>query len=66
MNMRIIVDRSLCDGNGLCVAAAPGYFALDDDDELKLLREAVETSDMPDVEQAIRLCPKAALGLFAP
>lgn len=63
MVKRIVVDRSLCDGNGLCVAEAPEYFALDDNDELRLLRESCDDEDVPQVQRAVGACPKAALRL---
>ena len=61
MAMRIIVDRSLCDGNGVCAGQAPEYFMLDASDELQLLKEEVDEADLAAVERAIASCPKAAL-----
>lgn len=61
MARRIIVDRSLCDGNGVCGAQAPAYFMLGVDDELQLLKEEVDDPDIAAVERAIASCPKAAL-----
>jgi ferredoxin len=58
---RILVDRSLCDGNGVCAGQAPGYFMLDANDELQLLKEEVDEADLSAVERAIASCPKAAL-----
>jgi ferredoxin len=64
MAMRIILDRSLCDGNGSCMAEAPLHFMLDENDELRLLNESVETGDLAAVQRAIQGCPKAALQLL--
>ena len=61
--MRIVVDLLKCESNGLCVAQAPNFFALTDDDELLLLAEVVQAADVPAVEAAVRLCPKQALSL---
>ena len=61
MVRRIVVDRALCDGNGLCAAQAPRYFMLDGDDELHLLQDVCDEADLPDVQRAVQMCPKAAL-----
>jgi ferredoxin len=58
---RIIADRSLCDGNGVCAGQAPEYFMLGEHDELRLLKEEVDEADLAAVERAIASCPKAAL-----
>lgn len=61
MNL-LAVDWDLCESNGSCVAAAPRFFDIDDDDRLQL-PEGLEVSDvdLPDVQLAIQLCPKRAL-----
>ena len=63
MAMRIVVDRGLCDGNGLCAREAPRHFVLDEKDELHLVQEEVAAGALEAVERAIRSCPKAALRL---
>ena len=60
---RIVVDRTLCDGNGNCAAAAPELFRLEQDDTLKVLRDMVDESQRAKAEAAVRVCPKAALKL---
>ena len=65
MAMRIIVDRSLCDGNGSCMAEAPLHFMLDENDDLRLLNENVATDELAVVQRAIQSCPKAALQLLS-
>jgi ferredoxin len=37
--MRIVVDRGLCEGHGMCEAMAHEFFELDDDDVLHVLDE---------------------------
>ena len=59
--MKVVVNWSLCDGNGNCAAAAPEIFALDDDDELQLLREEVSPDLRDKALAAVRSCPKNAL-----
>ena len=60
--MRIVVDRDLCEANGVCVRLAPAVFALDDDDVLHLLvLEASDPSQRTAIDAAIAGCPKGAL-----
>lgn len=61
--MRIVVNRLLCDGNGLCVREAPELLALDDADTLHVLKEHVEERDREKAERAVKVCPKAALSI---
>jgi len=61
--MKIIVDFDLCEANALCVGAAPQVFHLDDDDNLKVLIEAPGEERRAEVEEAVRLCPRAAITL---
>ena len=61
--MKVIVDWTLCDGNGVCADEAPGVFELDDDDALRLLKDTVEGEDAARAQNAVRLCPKGALSL---
>ena len=59
--MRILVDRELCEANALCMASAPEIFRVEDDDTLTLLMHDVPDRLMSAVEEAIRLCPRQAL-----
>jgi ferredoxin len=61
--MKIIVNRSLCDGNGNCAKEAPELFALDQDDVLHVLRENFGEELRAKAEAAVRVCPKHALSL---
>ena len=61
--MKVVVNWSLCDGNGNCAAAAPELFRLDDDDQMHLLQEDVDESVLARAERAVRACPKNALSL---
>ena len=63
MTQRILVDRSLCDGNGICAQEAPSHFALDASDALIVLLDLVEEADVPAIRRAVGGCPKAALRL---
>ena len=61
--MRIVVDWDLCESNGLCMAAAPEVFQLQDDDTLLVLQETPDESQLAAVAEAIRACPKQAITL---
>ena len=59
--MKVVVNRSLCDGNGNCAAAAPELFELDDQDELHVLQESFGAELQAKAEAAVSSCPKNAL-----
>jgi len=63
--MRLIVDRFLCDGNGLCADEAPTLLRLDDNDEPQLLANSFGEDDLAAAGAAVRVCPKAALAIGA-
>ena len=62
--MKIAVDWSLCDGNGLCARAAPEIFTLDEDDQLIVLMETFGEELRDKAVAAVRACPKCALGII--
>ena len=61
--MRIVVDRDLCDGHGMCEAMAHQYFELDDDDVMSVLVETPPESERAAVHAAVQACPALALSL---
>ena len=61
--MRIVVDRDLCDGHGMCEAMAHEYFELDDDDVMHVLEESPPESERARVHAAVQACPALALSL---
>jgi ferredoxin len=61
--VRVVVDWDLCESNGLCMAAAPEVFELQDDDTLMILQETPDESLRPKVVDAVRACPKQAITL---
>jgi ferredoxin len=48
--MKIVVDRDLCESNGLCVEVCPEVFRIDAQDRL-----------LARVERAVQVCPRQAL-----
>lgn len=61
--MKIVVNWSLCEGNGNCEAAAPELFQLDDEDELHVLNETPPEELRAKAEAAVLACPKNALSI---
>ena len=62
--MRVVVDWDLCESNGLCMAAAPEVFQLQDDDTLLILQETPDEALRATVESAVHACPKNAISLL--
>jgi len=63
--MRVIVDRELCEGNGMCVRESPEVFALGDDDQARILIERPGDALRAKVEAAVRRCPRQAIRIAA-
>jgi len=61
--MKIVVDRDLCESNGLCVDACPEAFRLDGNDQLVILIDRPGEELRAKVEQAVRVCPRQALSI---
>ncbi len=59
MSWRIVVDRDLCQGHGVCESEAPGVFEVSKDAVLTILDEA--PADRRAVEAAVKYCPTHAL-----
>ena len=61
--MKIVVNRSLCDGNGLCTKEAPELLALDQDEVLHILKETFAEESIEHARKAVQVCPKCALSI---
>ncbi|WP_084654668.1 ferredoxin [Nocardia altamirensis] len=61
--MRIIADRSRCEGHAMCEAIAPNLFRVGDDALASPLVDMIAESDRELAELAIDSCPVAALRL---
>ena len=59
--MRVEVDRTLCEANGVCTGLAPDFFELDDDEELVIKAETIPDDQVERVSLAVARCPKNAL-----
>ena len=61
--MRLVLDRDVCEGHGMCEAMAHDFFELDDDDELTILDERPPGDRRSEVKAAVESCPVQALRL---
>jgi ferredoxin len=59
--VRIVVDRDLCEANGVCVSIAPAVFELEMDDTLRILDPTPSESLRTKMQDAVDGCPRAAL-----
>lgn len=60
--MRIKLDRTLCDGFGICAKHAPGYFSLDDWGYAVLVGNGdIPEADRDAVMRALMDCPVHAI-----
>ncbi|MGI8677403.1 MAG: ferredoxin [Jatrophihabitans sp.] len=63
MTAHLGIDRTRCDGHGLCHALLPSRFELDEWGYPILLATAVQPGDAADVRRAVAACPALALYL---
>ena len=65
--MRVVVDRELCQGHGVCTGEAPEVFRLaerpGDYAQVELILEEPPERLRAQVEAAVRYCPNRALRL---
>ncbi len=61
--MRVVVDYDLCESNAICMGIAPDVFEVRDDDFLYVLNENPPEEMRPQMEEAVRRCPKQAISL---
>jgi sterol 14-demethylase len=59
--LKIVVDRDLCQGHGVCESEAPEVFSVSKEGELTVLQPSPPPHLRPLVEQAITFCPTQAL-----
>jgi ferredoxin len=59
--MRVEVDKTQCEANGLCEAIAPQVFSLGECDEVAIVADEIPLGLQQAVRDAVAACPKAAL-----
>jgi ferredoxin len=61
--MKIVVDFDRCESNAVCMGIAPDVFEVRDDNFLYILDEKPGEDRRADVEEAVDMCPKAAISI---
>jgi ferredoxin len=59
--MKVVVDRDLCQGHGVCESEAPEVFSVSKQGVLTILDESPPESSRAMIEQAVSFCPTSAL-----
>ncbi|ETA02172.1 ferredoxin [Frankia sp. CcI156] len=59
--MKIVADRAVCVGAGMCVMTAPEVFDQGDDGLVVTLIEEVAAGRLDAVRRSVALCPSKAL-----
>ena len=59
--MRIVVDRDLCQGHGVCESEAPEVFAVPKNGQVDVRDDAPPEESRRRVELAVKYCPTHAL-----
>ena len=62
--MRIVIDRDLCQGPGVCESEAPAVFSVSKKGELTVLDERPDESLRTAVEAAVKYCPTHAISVI--
>jgi ferredoxin len=61
-NMKVWVDRTLCENHGQCAIAAPSTFEMDDEGILQYT-EGFPADELEYIEDAMDVCPVQAIFL---
>jgi sterol 14-demethylase len=59
--VKVIVDRDLCQGHGVCESEAPAVFAVSKKGVVEILDESPPDERRAQVEAAVKFCPTHAL-----
>ena len=59
--MRVVVDRGLCQGHGVCESEAPEVFSVSKKGDLTIVDERPSAELRQKLELAVKYCPTHAL-----
>jgi ferredoxin len=60
--MKIIIDKDLCTGEGLCEEICPEVFRIDEDKDIAvIIKEDLDEIDEEGVSEAVESCPNEAI-----
>ncbi len=63
MGFRIVVDRDLCQGHGVCESEAPDLFRVGPDRTVEVLDPTPPDAQRRGAELAVKYCPTHALSI---
>ena len=63
MTWRVVVDRDLCQGHGVCESEAPAVFSVSKAGDLTVLDETPPDDQRGAVAAAVKYCPTHALSI---
>lgn len=63
MALRVVVDRVLCQGHGVCESEAPAVFEVVEKGTVTVHQERPDESERKGVELAVKYCPTHALSI---
>ena len=63
VGLRIVVDRDLCQGHGVCESEAPEVFRVGEDRQVEVLSTEPGEDHRAAVKAAVKYCPTHALSL---
>ncbi|HEX5255855.1 MAG TPA: ferredoxin [Mycobacterium sp.] len=61
--MKVVADRDICIGAGMCVMTTDAVFDQDDEGIVVVLTEQIPADDEMRVRNAVDLCPSGALSI---
>ena len=64
MSWRIVVDRDLCQGHGVCESEAPAVFSVSKAGDLTVLDETPPDAERAAADLAVKYCPTHALTII--
>jgi ferredoxin len=59
--MKVVVDRDLCQGHGVCESEAPGVFTVSKNRSVEIVDDSPGEERRAEVEAAVKFCPTGAL-----
>jgi ferredoxin len=62
--VKVCVDPDVCEGHGKCARAAPAVFELRNDDLSHVLQDDIPESELENVKNAVRMCPRQAIKII--
>lgn len=64
MEFRIVVDRDLCQGHGVCEGEAPDLFEVGKDKQVVVLQDQPDDAHRRAADLAVKYCPTHALSII--